>query len=103
MDRVGRRPVPRSPRAPLRRGAVIAAGEDLRDMVSVLTGGLPIDARGAAMASWLLRYGTGPLYNHRPGVELGSIVREATRQMAHSLPARRHCPRVAVGDDDRFR
>ena len=63
-------------------------------MVSVLTGGLPIDARGAAMASWLLRYGTGPLYNHRPGVELGSIVREATRQMGSfagrpaTLPAR---------------
>lgn len=94
MDRAGRRPVPRSPRAPLRRGAVIAAGEDLREMVSVLSGGLPIDARGAAMASWLLKDGTGPLYNHRSRVELGTIVREATRQMGSfadrpaTLPAR---------------
>ena len=81
LDRASRRPVPRSPRAPLRRGAVIAAGEDLREMISVLTSGLPIDARGAAMASRLLSDGTGPLYNHRSRAELGTVVREATRQM----------------------
>jgi hypothetical protein len=77
LDRAGRRPVPR----PLRRGAVIAATADLRAMISVLTSGLPIGARGAAMASWLLSDGTGPLYNHRSPVELSAIVREATTQM----------------------
>lgn len=81
MDRAGRRPVSLSTRAPLRRGAVIAAGEDLREMISVLTSGLPIEPRGAAMASSLLTDGTGPLYNHRSRVDLGTVVREATRQM----------------------
>jgi hypothetical protein len=88
LDRAGRRPVPRSPRAPLRRGAVIAATADLRAMISVLTSGLPIGTRGAAMASWLLSDGTGPLYNHRSPVELATIVREATTQM-DSLADRR--------------
>ncbi|HXW88340.1 MAG TPA: hypothetical protein VEJ42_08765 [Streptosporangiaceae bacterium] len=81
VDQAGRPPVPRSPRAPLRRSVVIAAGPDLREMISVLSGGLPINARGAAMASWLLRDGTGPLYNRRSPVDLGAVVREATRQM----------------------
>ncbi|MGH3301688.1 MAG: hypothetical protein ACRDOK_08415 [Streptosporangiaceae bacterium] len=82
LDQASRRPVPLSPRAPLRRSAVIAAGRDLREMISVLSGGRPIDARGAAMASSLLSDGTGPLYNHRSPVELGTVVREATTQMA---------------------
>ncbi|HXZ66536.1 MAG TPA: hypothetical protein VEH05_17490 [Streptosporangiaceae bacterium] len=81
VDQARRPPVPRSPRAPLRRGVVIAARPDLREMISVLIGGRPIDARGAAMASWLLRDGTGPLYNRRSPVDLGAAVREATRQM----------------------
>ena len=83
LDRAGRSPVPRSPRAPLRRGAVIAAAADLREMIDVLTSGLPIDARGAAIASWLLSDGTGPLYR-RSRVELGTVAREATRQMGSS-------------------
>lgn len=81
LDQAARRPVPRSPRAPLRRGAVITAAEDLQQMISVLTSGLPINARSAAMASWLLRDGTGPLYNHHSPIELGTIVRDATKRM----------------------
>lgn len=81
LDQAARRPVPVSPRAPLRHGAVIAVREDLREMILVLTSGLPIGARGAAMASWLLSDGTGPLYNHRSRAELGAAAREATRQM----------------------
>ena len=81
LNRAGRRPVPLSPRVPLRCAAVIAAGEDLRQMISVLTSGLPIDARGVALASWLLTDGTGPLYNRHSLVELGTTVREATRRM----------------------
>jgi hypothetical protein len=81
LDRVSRPPVPRSPRVPLHRGAVIAAEDDLHAMISVLTSGRPIDARGAAMASELLRDGTGPLYNHRSLVDLGGAVRAATQQM----------------------
>ncbi len=81
LDQASKRPVPRLTRAPLQRGAVIAAGQDLHEMISVLTSGLPIDARGAAMASSLLSDGTGPLYNHRSLVDLGAVVRAATRQM----------------------
>jgi hypothetical protein len=54
-------------------------------MIDVLTSGLPIDARGAAMASRLLSDGTGPLYNYRSRVELGAVAREATRQMGSSV------------------
>jgi hypothetical protein len=81
LDQARRRPVPRFVRAPLQRGAVIAAAGDLREMIRVLTSGRPIDARGAAMASSLLRDGTGPLYNHRSLVDLGAVVRAATQQM----------------------
>jgi hypothetical protein len=81
LDQASRRPVPRFVGAPLQRGAVIAAERDLHAMISVLTSGRPIDARGAAMASELLRDGTGPLYNHRSLVDLGAVVRAATQQM----------------------
>jgi hypothetical protein len=81
LDQAGRQPVPRFVRAPLQRGAVIAAERDLHAMISVLTSGRPIDARGAAMASALLSDGTGPLYNHRSLVDLGAVVRAATQQM----------------------
>jgi hypothetical protein len=81
LHQASRPPVPRSPRAPLRRGAIIAAGPDLRAMIAVLASGRPIDARSAAMVKGLLSDGTGPLYNHRSLVDLGALVREATRQM----------------------
>ena len=50
-------------------------------MLTVLTGVLPISARGAAMASVLLSDGTGPLHNRHSPLDLGVEVREATRQM----------------------
>ena len=50
-------------------------------MIDDLAGGLPIAARGAALASWLLSDGAGPLHNHRTPIELSAAVREATRQM----------------------
>jgi hypothetical protein len=79
---LGRRPpVPRTPRGPLCRGRIAAAERDVREMLAVLTGALPITARGAAMASVLLSDGTGPLHNHRSPLDLGAEVRQATRQM----------------------
>jgi hypothetical protein len=81
LDQARQQPVPRSARVPLQRGAVFAAERDLHAMISVLASDRPIDARGAAMASVLLRDGTGPLYNHRSLVDLGAVVRAATRQM----------------------
>ncbi len=81
LDHARRRPVPRFVHVPLHRSAVIAAAADLHEMISALTSGRPIDARGVAMASSLLSDGTGPLYNRRSLVDLGAVVRDATRQM----------------------
>lgn len=86
---LGRRPpVPRTPRGPLCRDRIAAAAErDVRELVAVLTGALPIAAHGATMASVLLSDGTGPLHNDRSPLDLGAAVREATRQMDPSAAA----------------
>jgi hypothetical protein len=81
LDLSRRPPVPRTPRGPLLRSRIAAAEGDVREMLAVLTGAQPITARGAAMASVLLRDGTGPLHNRRSPLDLGAAVREATRQM----------------------
>ena len=81
LDLAGRPPVPRTPRGPLCRGAIAAAEHDVREMIAVLVGAHPIAARGAALASWLLSDGTGPLHNHRCPLDLSDVVREATRQL----------------------
>jgi hypothetical protein len=81
LDQAGHPPVPRRARAPLHRSAVVAARHELHEMISVLTSGLPIDARGAAMASSLLTDGTGPLYNRRSPIGLDAAVRAATQHM----------------------
>jgi hypothetical protein len=81
LDLAGRPPVPLTPRAPLCRGRIAAAERDVREMLDVLTGALPIAARGAAMASVLLSDGTGPLHNRRSPLDLAAEVRQATRQL----------------------
>lgn len=81
LDQAARPPAPRTPRAPLCRDRIAAAGHDVRDMLSVLTGPFPITVRGAALASSLLSDGTGPLHNQHCPLGLGAAVREATRQM----------------------
>jgi hypothetical protein len=81
LDLARRPPVPRPPRGPLCRDRIAAAERDVRGMLAVLTGALPIAARGATMASVLLSDGTGPLHNHRSPLDLGAAVRQATRQM----------------------
>jgi hypothetical protein len=81
LDLAGRPPVPLTPRGPLRRGRIAAAERDVREMLAVLTGALPVAARGAAMASVLLSDGTGPLHNRRSPLDLGAEVRQATRQL----------------------
>ena len=81
MDLACQPPVPLTPRAPLCRGALVAAEREVREMIAVLTGGLPIAARGAATASWLLIDATGPVHNHRSLVDLRAVVRETTLQM----------------------
>jgi len=82
LDQARRPPVPRSPRAPLCRDRVAAAEHDVRAMIGVLRGPLPVTVRGAAMAGYLLTDGTGPLYDRHSPIALDVAVREATRQMA---------------------
>ena len=81
LDLAVRPPVPLPLHGTLRRGAVTAAERDVREMIEVLTSSLPIAARGAAIASWLLSDGTGPLHNQRSPLELSAAVQDATRQM----------------------
>jgi hypothetical protein len=65
-------------RGPLCRAA---PERDVQEMIAILAGNLAIAAPGAAMASWLLGDGTGPLHNHCPAPQLSAAVQEATRQM----------------------
>ena len=81
LDQARRPAEPRPARAPLCRDRVTAAEDDVRDMLAVLAGPLPISARGAAMASALLTDGTGPLYNRHCPRGLGAAVRDATSRM----------------------
>jgi hypothetical protein len=74
------------------RDRIAAAERDVRAMVDVLTGPRPITVRGAAMASFLLSDGTGPVHNRHSPRDLAAAVRDATRQMpeprASTPPAR---------------
>jgi len=63
------------------RDRIAAAAPDVQAMIGVLTGPLPVTARGAAAASYLLSDGTGPLYDRHSPAGLDEAVREATRQM----------------------
>jgi hypothetical protein len=78
-------PVPRDPRVPVNRDAILACQSDLRDVVDAVLAPLPTPARGLARASWLLSDGTGPLYRRCPPVELSAALRETTAQLDPSL------------------
>ncbi len=79
---VARRPaVPRISHTPLCRDRIIAAEDEIRAMLGVLSTTLPTPARGVAMASWLLRNGAGPLYNRHCAADLRTELREATAQL----------------------
>ncbi len=86
LHQAARPPVPRTPRAPLCRDRITAAEPDVRDMLAVLRGPVPVTVRGAALASSLLSDGTGPLHNLRSRRGLDAAVREATRLMTAPSP-----------------
>jgi hypothetical protein len=73
--------IPLTPRAPLRRHDVVRAEADVRELIAILASGMPIAARGAATASWLLTDGTGPLYNGHSPVGLADTIRAAIRHL----------------------
>jgi hypothetical protein len=57
--------VPRSARAPLNRGAVVACADRFDEVRQRLLGRHPVSACGMALTSLLLTDGAGPLYNPR--------------------------------------
>jgi hypothetical protein len=63
-------------RVSVNRDSVIACEAGMRAMVDALVVPLPVPARGAAMASWLLSDGAGPVYDRRRSSELDAAVRE---------------------------
>jgi hypothetical protein len=71
------------------RDRVAAAEHDVRAMIGVLRGPLPVTVRGVAMAGYLLTDGTGPLYDRHSPIALDAAVREATRQMVVPLAGSR--------------
>jgi len=62
-------------RGPLCRGRIAAAERDVHEMLAILTGTLPVTARGAAMASVLLSDGTGPT---RVGTAIATVAWSVT-------------------------
>ncbi len=78
-------PVPRDPRVPVNRDAILACRSDIEEMVNAVSAPRPTPARGLAMVSRLLTDGTGPLYRRCTSVELGAAIRETTAQLDPSL------------------
>ena len=82
-----RRPaVGRDPHVRLNRDWVIACEPDIQAMVGALLAPLPIPARGAAMASWLLSDGAGPVFNRRCQGDLGAAVRDVIAELDATAP-----------------
>jgi len=79
-----RPPVMRNPRVLCNREYITACESDIREMLNALLAPLPSSARGTAMVSWLLRDGTGPIYNRRLSGDLGITLREAIAQLGSS-------------------
>jgi hypothetical protein len=72
---VARQPaIGRNARATLCRRRIARAEPELREMLDVLASELPTTARGVAMASVLLRDGSGPLFNRRSNRDLGAAI-----------------------------
>jgi hypothetical protein len=66
------------------RRRISEAAQPAREMIDALTADGPVPAAGVAMASRLLRDGTGPLYNSRCPTDLADALRQVT---AHLDPA----------------
>ncbi len=71
----------RNPRVPCNRESIIACETYIGRMLDALLAPVPSPARGTAIASWLLRDGTGPIYNHLLSDDLGISLREAIAQL----------------------
>jgi hypothetical protein len=74
-------PSARSPRVRLSRDRIHAADSAIRELIALLRGATPTTARGAALATMLLRDGAGPLYNRRSAVDLPAAIAEVSRAL----------------------
>jgi hypothetical protein len=72
-------------RVPLNRDGIVACEAEVHPILSAMVDPLPPPARGVAMVSWLLRDGTGPLYQRRRAAELAVALREVIAQLDPSL------------------
>jgi hypothetical protein len=86
LDQAGRAPRARNPHAPLCRDRIIDARGDVCIMLDAFSSGLPVSARGVAMAGLLLSDGTGPLYNRNCPVDLPAALREVTTHLHATAP-----------------
>lgn len=62
---------------PVQRSRVLAAEDEIRQLIALLGAALPVPARGVAMANLLLTDGSGPIYDPRSRVDLRAAVRDA--------------------------
>ena len=81
LSRTARPRQPVDPHVPVRRSRVLAAEDDIRQMISELRAATPVSARGVAIANLLLTDGTGPLYNPGSTSDLTAAVRDAIRYL----------------------
>jgi hypothetical protein len=81
LERATRTPDLIDSRVPLQRTAVLAAAENIRELIAALRVAAPVPARGVAIAHRLLRDGLGPLYNSRSRTDLRATVCAAIRHL----------------------
>jgi hypothetical protein len=77
LDRTGQPRQPIDSHVPVRPSCVLAAKDDIRQMIALLRASTPVSARGVAIANLLLTDGTGPLYNSASTSDLVATVRHA--------------------------
>jgi hypothetical protein len=77
----------RTLRTPLCRDRILAAEADIHDMLAAISEARLESAAGVAMASLLLRDGTGPLYNRHCPTDLTAAIRNATTHIRNRTPA----------------
>lgn len=73
----------------VRRSQVLAALDEIHELVTALRTTRPVAARGVAVANLLLTDGTGPLYNAASPRNVRDEVRDA---LHHLNPSRTHYP-----------
>ena len=71
----------RPPRLLLPRARISQSAGPLAALADYLAAPGPVPVRGVAMASQLLTDGSGPLYYHASGDDLGDLIEKATRAL----------------------